>query len=181
MQAIRMGRSDKVTGGGLLISAVMIPLIGIGSVLIGLFMRVNGPVLENTKDAFPQFVLTYMPDWLSGIVMGTLLLAIIGSGAAGVLAAGITISEDIIQTLTRRFDAPRDSLRLTRICIVIFLLGGCLMSTGALGDFVGVLGCFSDRQYERRHFWKHPLLCAGCGFAKKRFAEKMWKSYGVIM
>ena len=136
MQAIRSCSSDKTARGSEFLSALLIPPIGLGSMLIGMFMRLHHPALENAKDALPQFVLTYMPDWLSGIVMGTLLLATIGSGASIVLGASISVCRDIVQPLCRRPNVSRYSLLLMRVFIIVFLMAGSLFATGLLGNFI---------------------------------------------
>lgn len=136
MQAFRSSCSDRVARGSEFISAVLIPPIGFGSMLIGMFMQIHHPALENAKDALPQFVLNYMPDWLSGIVMGTLLLATIGSGASIVLGSSVSICRDILQPVCHRFDASKHSLLFMRLFIVLFLAAGGLFATGLVGDFI---------------------------------------------
>lgn len=136
MQAVMAGRSDKASHRGVLISAFLVPPVGLVSVLIGMFMRVNHPALENAKDVFPQFILLYMPELLGGIVMGTILLAIIGSGAAATMEISTIVHRDIIAPRTHRFDTPKAALLFKRMCIVFLLAGGCLLSTGVLGDMV---------------------------------------------
>ena len=130
------GLSDKTSQRGLFMSAVLIPPVGLASVLIGMFMRINHPAIENAKDVFPQFVLLYMPDLLAGIVMGTLLLAIIGSGAAATMEISTIVYRDIIGPRTHHLNSSKTALLFTRFCIVSLLAVGCFLSTGLLGDTV---------------------------------------------
>lgn len=136
MHAIMAGLSDKTSQRGLFMSAVLIPPVGLASVLIGMFMRINHPAIENAKDVFPQFVLLYMPDLLAGIVMGTLLLAIIGSGAAATMEISTIVYRDIIGPRTHHLNSSKTALLFTRFCIVSLLAVGCFLSTGLLGDTV---------------------------------------------
>ena len=136
MQAVTSASSDRTARRGELISAFLIPPVGIASALIGMFMRVNHPNLANSKDAFSQFVLLYMPDFLGGIVLATLLLAIVGSSAGSLLNLTTIIHQDIIAPRTKWFDNPKVFLLFTRLCIVCFLTIACLLSTGILGDIV---------------------------------------------
>ena len=136
MQAILTGKSEQVARRGAIVSALLIPPIGFGSAIIGMFMKVNHPELLNAKDALPQFVLNYMPDLLAGAVMGTLLIAIVGSGAGIVLGIGTIMTNDMIVPVFQRPLSSKEALRCTRGCIALLLLVGCFLSTGALGDII---------------------------------------------
>jgi len=158
IHAIQMARSDAVARRSEFISALLIPPIGLGSALIGMFMRVYHPMLENPKNAFPEFVLMYTPDLVSGIIMGTLLLGIIGSGAGIAMAAGISINRDILQPLLRTPQDSKSALRTSRLCIAALLtIAGCL-STGLLGDMIQVFSVLAAGFRAAVMFV--PLTCA---------------------
>lgn len=158
VHAIQMARTDAVARRSELISALLVPPIGLGSALIGMFMRVHHPGLENAKNAFPEFVLTYMPDLVSGIVMGTLLLGILGSGAGIAMATGISINRDILQPLLRIPQESRGSLRMSRICIGILLIAAGCLSTGILGDTIQIFSILAAGFRATVMFV--PLTCA---------------------
>ena len=136
MQAILTGKSEQIARRGAIISAVLIPPIGFGSAIIGMFMRVNHPELLNAKDALPQFILNYMPDLAAGVVMGTLLIAIVGLGAGIVLGIGTIMTNDLIIPAFRRPLSSKETLLCARGCIAGLLLVGCFLSTGTLGDII---------------------------------------------
>ena len=169
LQAIRMGRSDRAAAGGAVISAILTPPIGLCSVLIGMFMRVSCPDLELAKYAFPRFVLMYMPDWLGGIVMGTLFLALIGSGAGAVLGGSVILAKDVIQPLSRRTYTPKTMLWITRLCIAVILTLGSLMGSGILGDVILTFGSMGATLRASVIFM--PLVCA---LALPGRIEKRW-------
>lgn len=79
-QAVLWSKSDRAARTGALISTVMIPPIGIGGILVGLFMRATHPGIV-AKTALTSFVMEYMPPVISGIVLGTLFIAVVGTGA----------------------------------------------------------------------------------------------------
>ena len=158
MQAIRMGRSDKVAQKSELISACMVPPIGACAILVGMFMRVHHPELEQAKSAFPQFAVMYMPDWLGGIVMGTLLLAVIGSGASMLLGTSVSITKDIIQPLFPWARREKNTVFVTRMSIIAILLVGCLLSTGILGDVILTFGNMAIGLRAAAVFF--PMICA---------------------
>lgn len=137
-QAVFSGRSDKAARQGALISAVMIPPIGIGGILIGLYMRVNYPELP-ARLAFPQFVIDFLPGLPAGMVLATLLIAVVGTGAGLALGISSIVSKDILPNLRRFGSWPEraaGSLAFNRGCIVTVLLLACCLSTGALGDVI---------------------------------------------
>ena len=135
-QAIFSGRTDRAARRGALISAVMIPPIGIGGILIGLFMRVNYPELP-ARLAFPQFVIDYLPALPAGMVLATLLIAVVGTGAGLALGISSIIGKDILPNLPWSWrDRAAASLAFNRACIVAVLLIACCLSTGALGDVI---------------------------------------------
>ncbi len=88
---------------GLLLSAVLAPAIGAGGIAVGLFMRMHHPVIEPAR-ALPLFVINYLPPWFAGIVLATILLVCIGTGAGLTLGVSTMLNRDIYARL--RPDAP---------------------------------------------------------------------------
>lgn len=91
-QAIWSAETDRKAKSGALLSAVLIPPLGIAGICIGLFMRSHYllqaeadaltaagmavpelPVLASTIQVFPMFVLNHLPALVAGVVLGTLL------------------------------------------------------------------------------------------------------------
>lgn len=135
-QALFSAGSDRAARQGALISAVMIPPIGIGGILIGLFMRVHYPSLP-ARLAFPQFVIDFLPALPAGMVLGVLLIAVVGTGAGLALGISSIVSKDILPHLPwARARRAAASLSFNRACIVAVLLAACCLSTGALGDVI---------------------------------------------
>jgi len=118
LQAVFSGRSEAASRRGALISGLLIPPIGLAGVFIGLFMRVRFPEIDGLL-ALPLFVINFLPDWLGGIVLATLLVTVIGSGAGLVLGVSTMLSQDVF----RHFIAPQASdrtiLRISRLVIVL--------------------------------------------------------------
>jgi SSS family solute:Na+ symporter len=46
-----------------IISGLLIPPLGVGGILVGLYMKINFPGIT-PKEALPLFILTYLPDWV---------------------------------------------------------------------------------------------------------------------
>ena len=137
-QGVLAGKTDAAGIGGALISAFLVPPIGIGGILVGLYMRANAALYPGmtAKTALTAFVTAHMPPLLSGIVLGALFVAILGTGAGLALGISTILNNDIVKKLTRRFDDQRRADALGKVWIVAVLAAAGLLSTGALGDTI---------------------------------------------
>lgn len=131
-QALLAGKTDAVAKKGAVISACMIPPIGVGGILIGLYMRVNVPDLASAKTAFPQFISMHMPPIICGIIFATLFIAVVGTGAGLSLGISSIISNNLIQ----KWKSPKQKLVVSRLIIVAVLFTACFFSTGRIGDVI---------------------------------------------
>ncbi len=134
-QAVLWAKDDAAGRRGALISTFMIPPIGIGGILVGLFMRANYPGIV-AKTALTSFIMEYMPPALSGIVLGTLFIAVVGTGAGLALGISFIINEDILSRITHKFDAPEKQRHLGKLWITLILILACVLSSGPLGDAI---------------------------------------------
>lgn len=134
-QSLLAGKTDATARKGALLSAFLIPPIGVGGILIGMYMRVYEP-LSSPKMAFPQFVLNHMPPLLAGVVLATLLIAVIGTGAGLSLGISTVVRTDIIRRVTHRFDDPKKSLVFSRVLIVMILAAACALCACPIGDTI---------------------------------------------
>lgn len=137
-QAVLSARSDSSARTGALLSAVLIPPIGAGGILVGLYMRANAALYPGltAKTALTTFVTAHMPPLLAGVILGTLFVAVVGTGAGLALGISSIINNDIVKKVTRRFDDPQKLGMLSKVWIVAVLAVACCMSTGALGDTI---------------------------------------------
>lgn len=150
-QAVLAGRTDREARRGALISACMIPPVGIGGILVGMYMRLHTPeaVLADeallaaaAKTAFPRFILAQLPPFAAGLVLMTLLVAVLGTGAGLSLGISTIVHRDLVNPLTDRFRDPGRGLWFSRGCIVVVLaLATALTSLPA--DFILDLGFLS--------------------------------------
>ncbi len=118
-QAILSSRDLKSARSGVLLSAMLAPLIGIGGILVGLYMRINYPHI-NPAQALPLFVLNHLPDWFAGIVLATLLLASIGTGAGLTLGVSTMLNRDLYLRLQPKAD-DQQALVVFRLLIIMVM------------------------------------------------------------
>ena len=174
-QAVLSAKTDRAARAGALISTVMIPPIGIGGILVGLFMRATHPGIV-AKTALTSFVMEYMPPVLSGIVLGALFIAVVGTGAGLALGISFIINEDIVDRLTHRFDGPEMQRMLGRTWMVVILVLACVLSCGPLGD--AILG-FAFMSMGLRAAAVFAPLCAALFFPGK--VDHRWAVVSIIV
>ena len=174
-QAVLSAKTDNTARAGALISTFLIPPIGIGGILVGLYMRAHFPGLL-AKTALTTFVTTYMPGILSGIVLGTLFIAVVGTGAGLALGMSFVLNEDILDRFTHRFDGPQRQKFMGRVWMVLVLVLACVLSMGSLGDMI--LG-FAFMSMGLRAAAVFASLCAALFFPGR--VERRWAVASIIL
>ena len=134
-QAVLSGKSDAAARRGTLVSALLIPPIGAGGILVGLFMRANHPGIA-AKTALTAFATTYLPPVLSGLLLGTLFIAVVGTGAGLAMGISTILRRDILQRFSDRVAEPKTGDLVGKAIIVLTLLLGVILSSGSLGDTI---------------------------------------------
>ncbi len=137
-QAVINGKSDRAAKGGALLSAFLIPPIGVGGILVGLYMRANAALYPGltAKTALTTFVINHMPDLLAGIVLATLFIASVGTGAGLALGISTVINNDIVKVVSKKEIEEKKFNILSKVWIIAVLVLACFLSTGALGDVI---------------------------------------------
>jgi len=130
-QAIFAANKSKQAVKGALLSAVLIPPIGIGGILVGLFMRSVHPGIM-PKTALTLFVTEYMHPLFGGVVLGALFIAVVGTGAGLALGIATVLKNDVLSSRTGKFSGKA----MERILIVLTIFVACLLSMGPFGDTI---------------------------------------------
>ncbi len=140
-QAIWSARSDNAARKGALLSAFLMPVVGLACIGIGLFMRGHSIteeeaaaliqagqsvpegllVIGGSAQAFPAFIVHYMPGLVGGIALGALLIAVVGGGAGLSLGVATILVNDIYTRISPRMREPRRNLIASRATIVAVL------------------------------------------------------------
>lgn len=134
-QAIFAGKDAATARSGALISAILIPPTGIAGILVGLYMKMNFPKM-NAAEALPAFVLNYLPPWFGGIVLGTLLIAVIGTGAGLVLGISTMLTKDIYKKFISPQASDQKVLNVSRGLLVVVAGLSLLFVTGNLKSLI---------------------------------------------
>ncbi len=119
LQAVFSARDERAGRNGALMSAFIIPPLGLFGIAVGLYTRATHPGLDSAR-ALPAFLLERLPAIPSGIAFATLLIAAVGTASGLALGVGTTISVDILS----RFDwGKRNELIALRLTTLAALLG----------------------------------------------------------
>lgn len=127
-QAVMAGKTDKAARGGALISAVMIPPVGICGILVGLYMRAQNLGITDkaemgkiAKTALTEFIANHVPHFLGGVMLATLLFAVVGTGAGLALGISTIINNDIRKQISKKTQDSKKDLLFSRVCIIAVL------------------------------------------------------------
>ena len=142
IQAVLSGRSDRVARKGAFISALFMPLIGAGGILIGLYMRLNQPDI-NPALAFTKFIIEYTPPLFGGIVLATLLAVITSTGAGLALGFGTILTNNIYLKFINKESSEKKALAVTRIFITFALTVAAVFALGNLESIILAWGFLS--------------------------------------
>ena len=142
IQAVMIGKSNRAAVKGCLLAAALCPPVGLCSTLVGLYMRTNFPSLA-AAEAFPQFILQFLPAPLAGVALATLLIAVVGTGSGMALGFGTIISNDIYRQFINRNADDKRLLTVSRVVILLALVGSAVFTLGNIGSAILSWGSMS--------------------------------------
>jgi solute:Na+ symporter, SSS family len=151
IQAVLSARSFAHARRGALISAFLIPPVGIGGILVGMYMKSHIASFPGLKsaDVLPTFILHYMPPLLGGVVLATLLVAVVGTWAGLNLGISTMLTRDIYKRYIDKKADDTKALLVQRVLILCLCaitivavssnLGGLILGFSFLS--MGLRGC----------------------------------------
>lgn len=170
LQAMFSGKNAAVSRRGAIVAGLIIPPVGLAGILAGLYMRAHFPETE-AGQALPAFVLRFLPDWLGGIVLATLVISVIGTGAGLVLGMSTMLGQDIYRKL-RPSASEKEMLRFSRAAIVALSLLTLAFVGGNLNSLILKWSFLSMGL--RGSAICLPLLWAVHGMGRKTRAAGTW-------
>jgi SSS family solute:Na+ symporter len=135
IQALVSGKSFSRARAGALVSAFLIPLIGLAGVAVGLYMKIHMPQI-NPSTALPVFIIEKLPPFFAGVTLATLLVTVVGTAAGLALGLSSMLCNDICRFYVRKTLSEKGMLRLTRLALAGILLAAALVTTGNAGDLI---------------------------------------------
>lgn len=128
-------RDLKCAKAGAVLGGILTTVIGLAGIFVGLYMRVHMPDTEAAV-VLPQFILTCLPDFLGGVILATLLIALVGTGAGLALGISSMLCNDIFKALLRPNATGRECLRFSRCVIVVILIAAACFGMGEAGSMI---------------------------------------------
>jgi SSS family solute:Na+ symporter len=148
VQAVLSGKSAWESRKAAFLSALLSPPVGLGGILVGLYMRANFPQTAS-KEVFPVFILKFLPTVLAGIVLAALFITIVTGMAGLILGISTMLTRDIYQKIIRPKAEGKEALLMQRLLIVVVCLTAIVIANfnreKLLLDFsfmsMGLRGC----------------------------------------
>ncbi|MBM9521061.1 sodium:solute symporter family protein, partial [Desulforhopalus vacuolatus] len=120
LQAIFSAKTVREARNGALLSAAVIPPIGLLGIIIGLYLKGAYPELAaNSAEALPFFFKIAFPEPIAALCAAGLLLVVLGTGSGLILGVSTNIYVDVI---LKSRNQVTGSLRGVRICALTVLL-----------------------------------------------------------
>ncbi|WP_305042270.1 sodium:solute symporter family protein [Geoalkalibacter sp.] len=129
LQAVFSARDEQAARKGALISAALIPPLGLFGISVGLYMRQSAPTMDSAR-ALPEFLLHHMHPGFAGLAFAALLIAAVATAAGLTLGVGTTLRGDLLAA--RRFGAQELLvMKALTLGVVLLALGLVLLNLGS--------------------------------------------------
>ena len=148
MQAVVSAKNLHESRKGTLAAAALAAPIGFCGILVGMFMKANFP---NTPsgEVFPAFIMQFLPPIVAGVVLGTLLIAVIGTWAGLTLGISTMFTRDIYQRLINVNASGKQTLMVQRVVIFSLVVITAIIANCNAGSLIlgwtylsqGLRGC----------------------------------------
>ena len=174
MQFILSAKGSREAKASVLCGLFLVPPVGIAGILIGVFMRSHYilqsevdmllsmnlpvpdmPVIANTIQIFPTFIIDYISPVMAGLMLGTLLITVVGGSSGLLLGISAIVTEDILSSI--RF-IQKHKLLFSRIAIIITLTVSSVIANIIPVQTINDLGFLSMTLRSSVVFM--PLTCA---------------------
>ena len=135
LQAVFAGRDASASKKGTLLAALIAPLVGLPSVVVGMYMRVTHPGIVASA-ALPQFVTEYMNPVLAGAILATLFISVIGTAAGLGLGIGVMFAQDIYRNRIKKAATDAQVLAASRIAIFVVAVLALVISLAGMESLI---------------------------------------------
>ena len=130
LQAIFSAKSVREARNGALLSAAVIPPIGLLGIIIGLYLKGAYPELAaSSAEALPFFFKIAFPEPIAALCAAGLLLVVLGTGSGLILGVSTNIYVDVILKSRNKVTGSLSGVRICALTVLlssagIVLLGG---------------------------------------------------------
>lgn len=134
-QAVLSASSERTAKRGALLSAILMPPIGLLGIWVGLTLRKEGVVIEPAQ-ALPYFLCTYLPKAFSGIAWATLFITSLGTAAGLSLGVATTVSYDLYLSFKRKLASSSKMLLINRVSLLCVIVVSLIISLKAANSLI---------------------------------------------
>lgn len=120
VQGLFAAKNLRTAYWGCLCSGITIILVGLPSVIIGMFMRHVHPEILPIN-ALPNFLCEYLPPYIGGAGLAAILFSTVGSISGLSLGIGTTLSNDVFKNLLK-INNEKKLLLLNRLLVLLITL-----------------------------------------------------------
>jgi len=115
---------------------------------VGLYMKAYFPATPSIE-VLPVFIMKFLPPWAGGVVLATLLVAVIGTWAGLALGVSTMVTKDIYKRFFRKLAGDKEILFIQRLLIFLVCVLCVFFVTGNLKSLIlgwsflsmGLRGC----------------------------------------
>ena len=126
VQGVFAAKNLRAAYWGCISAGITIILVGLPSVMIGLFMRNAHPDILPIN-ALPFFLCEYLPPWLGGAGIAAVLFSAVGSVSGLALGIGTTLSNDLIKGIFG-VNSSGKMLLTNRLLVLAVIASGAIMA-----------------------------------------------------
>jgi SSS family solute:Na+ symporter len=128
LQAVFAAQSVRAARRGALLSAALIPPLGLLGIVVGLHLRGQVPELaDHTARALPYFIDQTFPPALAAIGLAGLLVIILGTGAGLTLGVTTNLANDLLARIPG-MQHRRHGTTVIRVCCFLIVLLAALLA-----------------------------------------------------
>lgn len=126
-QRIYSAKTDKIARNSMLIKSGFSVLIGLWATLLGMAIYTLNSGIEDKENAMIWVVAELLPGWLSMIMLGAIVAAIVSTADSALHSTVSSITRDIYQKVYKPNSTDKQILRFTKICVVVVGVIGMLI------------------------------------------------------
>ena len=135
IQAIFSASSERTARKGALLSAALMPPLGLLAIWVGLGMRIQQPGLVASQ-VLPVFISQNFPPLVAGCLWSGIAITIIGTAAGLCFGIATNLARDLSPFFARKKRTDGELLWLSRINLLVLVFGAAAMALLAPGSLI---------------------------------------------
>jgi solute:Na+ symporter, SSS family len=135
LQAVFSAKDERASRNGTLMAAAIAPVLGLPPVLVGMYMKTAHPGITPAS-ALPLFITTYLSPVMSGAILATLFISVIGTAAGLSLGVGVMFGNDIFRKRFKKDATDGQVLVASRMAITLVVLVSLVIALFGLDSLI---------------------------------------------